>query len=232
MLEAHYGRWDASDLFEQEHPAQEQEILTVSQPYDMYLRQAATWICTPSFCGGIFHVPAARYIPSVSFGLPNTTTTTAAAPADDATKHHRKQTNEQQVMGALEAAGYRTSGMHKEPLALKTDAPDAAVWDVLRCWARENPQPPPVRAAGLAILDRGTQMIDSVDFEATPEGAEGRAGGGAARGRGRFLHAHNPEQDWGPLGRRSVMAATGEDRDEYDDEEENAGKPAAVLLSE
>lgn len=117
-------------------------------------------------------------------------------------------------MGALEAAGYRTSGMHKEPLALKTDAPDAAVWDVLRCWARDNPQPPPVRAAGLAILDRGTQLIAVADFEAGQAGVEGRTGGRAARGRGRFLHAHNPEQDWGPLARRSTVTTREEDEED------------------
>lgn len=107
----------------------------------------------------------------------------------------------------LEAAGYRVSGMHKEPLAIKTDAPDAAVWDVLRCWARDNPQPAPVRPAGVAILSRGTQLIDNADFEAVQLDPEGRAGGVAARLEGgSFLHAHNPEQDWGPLARGSVMA--------------------------
>lgn len=127
-------------------------------------------------------------------------------------------------MGALEAAGYRTSGMHKEPLAIKTDAPDAAVWDVLRCWARDNPQPGPARAAGLAILGRGTQLIAGADFEAGRAGVESRSRG-AAQGKGGFLHAHNPEQDWGPLARRSVMA-TGED-----EEEESAERPA-LLSSE
>lgn len=131
----------------------------------------------------------------------------------------------QQVMGALEAAGYRTSGMHKEPLALKTDAPDAAVWDVLRCWARDNPQPPPARAAGLTILGRGTQSIAGADFEAGRAGVETRTGGGATQGKGGFLHAHNPEQDWGPLARRSVMAR-GEDEGE-----ERAESPA-ILSSE
>lgn len=119
-------------------------------------------------------------------------------------------------MGALEAAGYRTSGMHKEPLAIKTDAPDAAVWDVLRCWARDNPQPKPVRAAGLAILARGPQLIADADFRAERAGAEGGTGGG-------FLHAHNPEQDWGPLARRSVMP-----RGEGEEEAAEKGNQAAA----
>ncbi|CAB1121059.1 unnamed protein product [Ectocarpus sp. CCAP 1310/34] len=124
-------------------------------------------------------------------------------------KHPRRE----QVMGALEAAGYRTSGMHKEPLAVKTDAPDAAVWDVLRCWARDNPQPPPVREAGVAILRRGMQSIGDADFDARRAGPEGSRREGVARGGGGFLHAHNPEQDWGPLARHSVMARVDDEQD-------------------
>lgn len=109
-------------------------------------------------------------------------------------------------MVALEAAGYRTSSMHREPLALKTDAPDAAVWDVLRCWARDNPQSPPVRPAGRAILDRGPQLIAHVDFATAQQvGAESRERD-AAGSKGRFSHVHNPERRWGPLSKWSVMA--------------------------
>ncbi|CAM9098118.1 unnamed protein product [Ectocarpus fasciculatus] len=136
-------------------------------------------------------------------------------------KHPRRE----QVMGALEAAGYRTSGMHKEPLAVKTNAPDAAVWDVLRCWARDNPQPPPVREAGVAILRRGMQSIEDADFDARPAGPEGSRRGGVARGGGGFLHAHNPEQDWGPLARHSVMARV-------DDEQDRVEEPPVVSSSQ
>lgn len=107
-------------------------------------------------------------------------------------------------MGALEAAGYRTSSMHKEPLAVKTDAPDAAVWDVLRCWVRDNPQPSPRRAAGLAILSRGPQLIFDADFAAGQAGLEDKAGG-VSQGTGDFLHTHNPEKSWGPISRGSAM---------------------------
>lgn len=31
-------------------------------------------------------------------------------------------------------AGYRISGSHVNPLALKTDAPMDVVWDIMRCW--------------------------------------------------------------------------------------------------
>lgn len=109
-------------------------------------------------------------------------------------------------MGALEAAGYRTSGMHKEPLALKTDAPDAAVWDVLRCWVRDNPQPQPGRAAGVAILARGPQFIANADFSVGKVGPEDKDGE-VGRGTGYFLHAHNPEGCWGPRARRSARTS-------------------------
>ena len=35
--------------------------------------------------------------------------------------------------------GFRVSRSHTEAQAIKTDAPNPAVWDVLRCWVREQP---------------------------------------------------------------------------------------------
>lgn len=40
---------------------------------------------------------------------------------------------------ALINAGYRVSGYHKEPNAVKTDAPNHVVWDILRVWCKEHP---------------------------------------------------------------------------------------------
>ncbi len=40
---------------------------------------------------------------------------------------------------ALINAGYRVSGYHKEPQAIKTDAPNHVVWDILREWCKEHP---------------------------------------------------------------------------------------------
>ncbi|KAG2433178.1 hypothetical protein HYH02_012720 [Chlamydomonas schloesseri] len=39
---------------------------------------------------------------------------------------------------ALVNAGYRVSGSHACPLAVKTDAPPHVVWDVVRCWVKKN----------------------------------------------------------------------------------------------
>lgn len=39
---------------------------------------------------------------------------------------------------ALVNAGFRVSGSHACPLAVKTDAPPHVVWDILRCWVKKN----------------------------------------------------------------------------------------------
>ena len=40
---------------------------------------------------------------------------------------------------ALANAGYRMSAYHKEPNALKTDAPNSVIWDVMRAWCKDHP---------------------------------------------------------------------------------------------
>lgn len=52
------------------------------------------------------------------------------------------------VASALMRQGYRVSRSHTEAQAIKTDAPNSALWDVLRCWARDSDQP--ARAKGLS----------------------------------------------------------------------------------
>lgn len=46
------------------------------------------------------------------------------------------------VKSALISAGYSVSGYHKEPSAIKTDAPSSIVWDVLRAWCKDHPPKP------------------------------------------------------------------------------------------
>ncbi|KAL7470785.1 hypothetical protein ACHAXS_011067 [Conticribra weissflogii] len=43
---------------------------------------------------------------------------------------------------ALTNAGYRSSAYHKEPQAVKTDAPNHVVWDIVRAWCKEHPPSP------------------------------------------------------------------------------------------
>eukprot|EP00579_Thalassiosira_antarctica_P020898 CAMPEP_0201971314 /NCGR_PEP_ID=MMETSP0904-20121228/36362_1 /ASSEMBLY_ACC=CAM_ASM_000553 /TAXON_ID=420261 /ORGANISM="Thalassiosira antarctica, Strain CCMP982" /LENGTH=722 /DNA_ID=CAMNT_0048520681 /DNA_START=193 /DNA_END=2361 /DNA_ORIENTATION=+ len=40
---------------------------------------------------------------------------------------------------ALVNAGYNVSAYHKEPSAVKTNAPNHVVWDIVRAWCKENP---------------------------------------------------------------------------------------------
>ncbi|CAM9678414.1 unnamed protein product, partial [Heterosigma akashiwo] len=46
------------------------------------------------------------------------------------------------VKAALINAGYRVSHFHKDPDALKTNAPPNVLWDVLRCWVKDHPVNP------------------------------------------------------------------------------------------
>jgi len=43
-----------------------------------------------------------------------------------------------QFRSALQNAGYRVSGYHKEPHAVKTDAPNSVVWDIMRVWCQTH----------------------------------------------------------------------------------------------
>jgi len=43
------------------------------------------------------------------------------------------------VKAALVNLGYRVSCAHCDPCAVKTDAPPEVMWDIFRCWIKENP---------------------------------------------------------------------------------------------
>ena len=50
------------------------------------------------------------------------------------------------VVSALMRQGYRVSRSHTDASAIKTDAPNGVLWDVLRCWVskyKPNPNPNP-----------------------------------------------------------------------------------------
>ncbi|MEW5299069.1 MAG: hypothetical protein WDW36_002118 [Sanguina aurantia] len=44
-----------------------------------------------------------------------------------------------QFMSAIINAGYRVSCTHAHQLAIKTDCPPSIMWDILRCWVKEQP---------------------------------------------------------------------------------------------
>jgi tRNA (guanine26-N2/guanine27-N2)-dimethyltransferase len=102
------------------------------------------------------------------------------------------------VMAALFNAGYQVSGYHKEPVAIKTNAPSSVVWDVLRAWAKQYPpiKTPPETSAAHKIL--AVEPSITVDFTIPKDVAW--CGGGTTNthttGVARF--PLNPTKNWGP----------------------------------
>ena len=112
------------------------------------------------------------------------------------------------IRSALANAGYRVSGYHKDPVAIKTNAPPAAVWDVLRAWARLHPpvKPPLEGSVGARLLANadnisedsthtGTTTTPKIDFTPHPDvlkQARAVAGSGVKR------FPMNPQANWGP----------------------------------
>eukprot|EP00804_Cyclotella_cryptica_P002064 CCRYP_017835-RB/>CCRYP_017835-RB protein AED:0.01 eAED:0.01 QI:409/1/0.88/1/0.37/0.33/9/7259/738 len=109
---------------------------------------------------------------------------------------------------ALVNAGYRVSAYHKEPQAVKTDAPNHVVWDVVRAWCKDHPPnkrkeskrhkkgdepgsnaPPNQPQFDIATKILAKEMKTAVDFT-IPKGF------GEKRKARRY--AVNPEAHWGP----------------------------------
>ena len=100
------------------------------------------------------------------------------------------------LRSALLNAGYRVSGSHASPRALKTTAPPGAVWDVLRCWVRDRQplaRPPDPDGAAGKILARPPAL--EADFTRAAAAVPASAAPGAAP---RFVQ--NPAF-WGPRAR-------------------------------
>lgn len=57
---------------------------------------------------------------------------------------------------ALVNAGYRVSGTHSNPLAVKTDAPTSVTWDIMRAWVAEHPiqKPHPENSPAYRMLEK------------------------------------------------------------------------------
>jgi tRNA (guanine26-N2/guanine27-N2)-dimethyltransferase len=93
---------------------------------------------------------------------------------------------------ALVNAGYKVSGYHKEPQAIKTNAPSHVVWDIMRVWVEKNPpnKPPAEDSPGGKIL--ASKPSIEVDFS-TPECIAEET---SKKKISRF--PQNPEKFWGP----------------------------------
>ncbi len=92
----------------------------------------------------------------------------------------------------LKLLGYRVSGSHREPASIKTDAPAAVVYDVVRAYAQEIGFVPSEKTHALAkaILAKKAplEIVEKLDFTAVDDEA-GRVVG---------VYLPNPTKNWGP----------------------------------
>lgn len=106
-----------------------------------------------------------------------------------------------QFRGTLQALGFKASHFHREPEAVKTDAPAAVVYDLMRLWAEENPPtncPMPDVLKKEFTLKRPVEWSMGCSDEVTCRPTK----------IARFLP--NPEPNWGPK-RAARMGGAGGD---------------------
>lgn len=121
-----------------------------------------------------------------------------------------------QFKAALVNAGYRVSAYHKEPQAIKTDAPNRIVWDIMRAWCREHP--PKENRKKHKIGDETAKKILAVESSiqvdfTVPKGFDEK------KKAQRF--PENPEKNWGPKPRASGHKRKGVDVSSSPSEHEN-----------
>jgi tRNA (guanine26-N2/guanine27-N2)-dimethyltransferase len=110
-----------------------------------------------------------------------------------------------QFKAALFNAGYQVSGYHKDPTAIKTNAPNDVVWDIMREWVKRNPskKTPAKDSPASKILSKETSI--KVDFT-IPE---------AMKGNDKISRfPQNPEKHWGP--KRKASGAVKRKSDDTD----------------
>jgi tRNA (guanine26-N2/guanine27-N2)-dimethyltransferase len=111
-----------------------------------------------------------------------------------------------EMKSALVNAGYRVSGYHKDPQAIKTDAPSTIVWDILRAWAKKRPP------SKLAVKDSAADKILAVEPSievnfSTPSSVQAASNANAKVSR----FPLNPQANWGPKPRASGNKRKAED---------------------
>ncbi|XP_017464129.1 PREDICTED: probable tRNA (guanine(26)-N(2))-dimethyltransferase [Rhagoletis zephyria] len=102
---------------------------------------------------------------------------------------------------ALLHAGHRVSFSHACKNSIKTDAPAAVLWDILRCWAKRHPVKSNRMVEGTplkAILEREPEkeyIFDDIHPEANPN----------SRRNALTRFQANPTAHWGPGTRATIM---------------------------
>jgi tRNA (guanine26-N2/guanine27-N2)-dimethyltransferase len=152
---------------------------------------------------------------------------------------------------AIINAGYRVSGYHKEPQAIKTDAPNAVLWDILRTWhvhvySKEGEKEagkrkdPADGSVAHQILSKPV-ATPNISFSTPPPSrrpGDGSSLPSSSDQQRRFARfPMNPQPHWGPKARASSSsgnrkrkaagAAAGATDDDNDDDDES-GTPATT----
>lgn len=90
-----------------------------------------------------------------------------------------------QFKGTLISLGYRVSHFHREPDAIKTDAPNAVVYDLMRLWSQEHP---PKNINMPELLNKPLTLKQPVEWKQEQDVQKSKVA--------KFLP--NPEKNWGP----------------------------------
>eukprot|EP00746_Dinoflagellata_sp_MGD_P164857 gnl/MRDRNA2_/MRDRNA2_93774_c0_seq1.p1 gnl/MRDRNA2_/MRDRNA2_93774_c0~~gnl/MRDRNA2_/MRDRNA2_93774_c0_seq1.p1 ORF type:complete len:545 (-),score=122.60 gnl/MRDRNA2_/MRDRNA2_93774_c0_seq1:103-1737(-) len=88
--------------------------------------------------------------------------------------------------GTLINLGYKASHFHREPEAIKTDAPNEVVFDLMRVWAEEHP---PKNKPCPAIFEKAVSLKRPVEWHCSEDEPQ-------VKKVAKFLP--NPEANWGP----------------------------------
>lgn len=105
------------------------------------------------------------------------------------------------MRSALLHAGYRVSYSHASKKSLKTDAPPAVLWDILRCWSKRHPVREDRKIPGTplqAILSQPCSKdyeFDKLHEDANPN----------SRKQALSRFQENPAPHWGPGTRATIM---------------------------
>jgi tRNA (guanine26-N2/guanine27-N2)-dimethyltransferase len=99
-----------------------------------------------------------------------------------------------ELTNALMNAGYSVSAYHKEPNALKTNAPPIVVWDMIRHWAKRRLPTKPPKEGSAAAMIMSVEPTTDADYS-MPKGI--RQNIYKAEKITKF--PMNPKANWGPM---------------------------------
>ena len=120
---------------------------------------------------------------------------------------------------ALLNAGYRVSGSHASKTAIKTDAPWSFIWDIVRRWFQDHPNPKlKEETSGWKIIQRAPEH--EVDFS--------RARGAVTyKGKNSVTRYVQNEKNWGPKPMHGKKIKDSRKRKADDEGDERGGGTAA-----